>query len=39
MRFDLGSEDEAAVLMIEVERLYARAIARQHEALAIGVPQ
>ena len=38
-RLDLRSENEAAVLVIEVERLDAGAIARQHQPLAIGVPQ
>src|SRR5258707_868851 len=36
---DLRRKHEAAIVLIVVERFHARAIARQHEALAIGVPQ
>ena len=36
--FDLGSKDEAAVLMREVERLHAGTIASEHELFAICIP-
>src|SRR5262249_47455359 len=38
-RFDLGSEDETAVAMIEIKRLDADAIAHEHELLRAGVPK
>ncbi len=38
-RFDLGSENEAAVFVIEVERLDADAIAHEHELFFVRVPQ
>ena len=37
--FDLGSEDEPAVVLVKVERLHARAITRQHELFAVSIPQ
>src|SRR5947209_4585844 len=37
-RLDFRSEDEPAVLLIEVKRLYAGAIARQHQPFTIRVP-
>ncbi len=37
--FDLGSEDEPAVLLIKVERLDAGPVARQHQSLQIGIPE
>src|SRR6266851_2416773 len=36
---DFGSEDEPAVLLIEVKRLDARAIPCQHELFAISIPK
>jgi hypothetical protein len=36
--FDFRSEDEAPVLLMEVERLHTGAIAREHESFAISVP-
>src|SRR5438552_280106 len=36
---DLGSKDKPPVLLIEVERLDTRAVARQHQTCAVGVPQ
>src|ERR1043165_8109848 len=36
--FDFRSEDEAAVVLIEVERLYPGAIAREHESFTIRIP-
>ena len=38
-RFDLGSEDEATVLVIEVERFDADAIAHEHELFLVRVPE
>ena len=38
-RFDFGSKDEAAVLLIKIERLDARTIACEHQLFAIGIPQ
>ena len=37
--FNLGSKDEAPLVMIEVKRLDAGPVARQHQPLAFGVPQ
>ena len=37
-RLDLGRKDEAAVLVIEVERLDADAIAHEHELFFVCVP-
>src|SRR5438046_180619 len=36
--FDFRSEDKATVLLMEVERLYTGAIAREHKSFPIGVP-
>ena len=36
--FDLRSKDEAAISLVEVKRLHARTIARQHQPFAIGIP-
>ncbi len=38
-RLDLRSENEAAVLVIEIKRLHADAIAHEHELLRARVPQ
>ena len=38
-RLDLGSENEAAALVIEVKRLDADAIAHEHELFFVRVPQ
>ena len=37
-RFDLGRKNEAAVFVIEVERLNADAIAHEHELFFVRVP-
>src|SRR2546423_2926047 len=36
--FNFRSEDEASVLLKEVERLYAGAVAREHKSFTISVP-
>ena len=38
-RFDLGSEDEPAVMLVKVERLDSCAITRQHQPFAVGIPK
>src|SRR5205807_1566347 len=37
-RLDFRSEDEAAIVLVKIERLYAGTIPRQHQPLAIGIP-
>src|SRR3954470_7615190 len=38
-RLDFRSKDKPAILVIEIKRLYAGAIAGEHEPLLFGIPQ